>query len=412
MSAVMETQDPRRFGFDPERLARTDRFLAETYIEPGLLPCAQLLVARDGASVHFTSQGVHRADGPAPLREDAIFRVASMTKPVTSLAFMALVEQGRSSLDMPVAAIIPELENVQVYAGGGTGGEPFRTVPPERPMLMVDLLRHTSGLTYDFQQITPVDAAYRERGLMALRGKTALEPFVAALGRIPLEFSPGTAWNYSVSTDVLALVVERLAGEPFDAHVERTIFAPLGMSDTSFTVPDDKIDRLTDAWMLDPKRGTIVYDRGADSSWARAPAFLSGGGGLVSTVADYHVFCRMLLGRGTFAGHRIVGRKTFDLMTVNHLPGGADLTELSRSMFSEAIYSGQGFGLGFGINMDPAKAMAPGSAGEFYWGGIFSTYFFVDPVERVSMVFMTQLMPSSSYPVRRQLKTMVYAALD
>jgi CubicO group peptidase (beta-lactamase class C family) len=408
----METEDPNAHGFDSARLARLDRFLAETYVEPGLLPCAQLLVARDGVPVHFASQGIHRADGRAPLREDAIFRVASMTKPVTSLAFMALVEQGRTSLDQPVTAVVPELERVGVYAGGGTGGEPFRTTPPERPMLMLDLLRHTSGFTYDFQQVTPVDAAYRQRGLVALRGKTPLEPFVAALGEIPLEFSPGEAWNYSVSTDVLALVVERLAGEPFAAHVERTVFAPLGMEDTAFAVAPDKIDRLTDAWMLDPERGTLVYERGADSSWAKPPQFLSGGGGLVSTTSDYHRFCRMLLGRGSLAGTTIVGRKTFDLMTVNHLPGGADLTQLSRSMFSEAVYSGQGFGLGFGINMDPAKAMAPGSAGEFYWGGIFSTYFFVDPIERVSMVFMTQLMPSSSYPVRRQLKTMIYAALS
>ena len=407
----MEIEDPASHGFDAARLRRVDRFLAETYVEPGLLPCAQLLVARDGVPVHFTTQGVHRADGGAPLREDAVFRVASMTKPVTSLAFMALVEQGRTSLDMPVATVLPELADVQVYAGGGTEGAPFRTVPPDRPMLMVDLLRHSSGLTYDFQNATPVDAAYRARGLLAMRGKTALEAFVAALGEIPLEFSPGTAWNYSVSTDVLGLVVQRLAGEPFDAHVERTIFAPLGMEDTAFTVPPGRIDRLTDAWMLHPKRGTVVYDRGADSSWASRPVFLSGGGGLVSTTADYHRFCRMLLGRGTLGGATIVGRKTFDLMTVNHLPGGADLMQLSRSMFSEAIYAGQGFGLGFGINMDPAKAMAPGSAGEFYWGGIFSTYFFVDPVERVSMVFMTQLMPSSTYPVRRQLKAMTYAAL-
>lgn len=410
MTAAMEMQDPRAFGFDPDRLGRIGRFLDEAYVAPGLLPGVQLLVGRDGEPVHFVSLGIHRAGSEAPLRDDAIFRIASMTKPVTSLAFMALVEQGRTALDQPVAAVIPELERVEVYAGGG-GGAPFRTTAPERPMLMIDLLRHTSGLTYDFQRVTPVDAAYRERRLLALRGPTPLEPFVAALGEIPLEFSPGTAWNYSVSTDVLALVVERLAGEPFDAHVERTIFRPLGMEDTSFTVPAAKIDRLTDAWMLDPERGTVLYDRGEDSSWSRPPAFVSGGGGLVSTTADYHRFCRMLLGRGSVDGVTIVGRKTFDLMTVNHLPGGADLTELSRSMFSEAIYSGQGFGLGFGINMDPAKAMAPGSAGEFYWGGIFSTYFFIDPVERVSAVFMTQLMPSSSYPVRRQVKTMIYAAL-
>jgi CubicO group peptidase (beta-lactamase class C family) len=410
MRRRMEIRDPEEFGFDAGRLARVNHFLHETYVAPGLLPCAQLLVARDGVPVHFTSQGVQRAGSEQHLREDAIFRVASMTKPVTSLAFMMLVEEGRVSLDQPVAAVVPELERVQVYESGGNGA-PFVTRTPDRPMMMLDLLRHTSGLTYDFQRVTPVDAAYRERGLLAMRGKTALEPFVAALGEIPLEFSPGTAWNYSVSTDVLALVVQRLSGIPFDDFVERRIFAPLGMSDTAFTVRKEKLHRLTDAWMLDPERGTIVYDRAEESSWATPPAFLSGGGGLVSTTADYHQFCRMLLGRGTLGEVRLVGRKTFDLMTVNHLPGGADLTELSRSMFSEAIYSGQGFGLGFGINMDPARAMAPGSAGEFYWGGIFSTYFFIDPVERVSMVFMTQLMPSSTYPVRRQLKTMIYAAL-
>jgi CubicO group peptidase (beta-lactamase class C family) len=413
--AGMDVHDPISAGFDAERLRNFDRFLAEQYVGPGLLPCAQLLVARDGAPVHFTSQGVHRALSEAPLREDAIFRVASMTKPVTSLAFMMLVEEGKASLDMPVHAVVPELERVGVYESGG-GAEPFRITPPERPMMMIDLMRHTSGLTYDFQQRTPVDAAYRARGLATLRGTLGLDAFVAALGEVPLEFSPGTAWNYSVSTDVLALVVQRLSGMPFERFIERRIFDPLGMIDTAFYVPPAKIDRLTDAWMLDPERGTIVYDAAADSSWAAPPIFVSGGGGLVSTSADYHLFCRMLLGRGTLGpgtleGVRLIGRKTMDLMTANHLPGGADLTELSRSMFSEAIYAGQGFGLGFGINVDPAKAMAPGSAGEFYWGGIFSTYFFVDPVERVSAVFMTQLMPSSSYPVRRQLKAMIYAAL-
>jgi len=407
----MEIRDPDLFGFDAGRLARLTPFLQQNYIAPGLLPMAQLLVAREGEPVHFTNLGIQRDGADQPLREDSIFRVASMTKPVTSLAFMMLVEEGKSSLDQPVAAVVPELEKVAVHAGGGNGA-PFRTAPPERPMMMVDLLRHTSGLTYDFQHMTAVDAAYRERGIVTLRGKLPLDEFVAALGEIPLEFSPGTAWNYSVSTDVLALAVQRLAGMPFEEFIRRRIFEALGMVDTGFTVPAETLHRFTDAWAIDPERGRYVYDRGEDSSWARPPDFLSGGGGLVSTVADYHLFCRMLLGRGTLGDVRLVGRKTMDLMTVNHLPGGADLTELSRSMFSEAIYSGQGFGLGFGINMDPAKAMAPGSAGEFYWGGIFSTYFFVDPVERLSMIFMTQLMPSSTYPVRRQLKTMVYSALD
>jgi CubicO group peptidase (beta-lactamase class C family) len=405
----MDLADPQSLGFDPERLARLDRFIAEKYLQPGLLPHAQLLVARDGIPVHFSAQGAARADG-APLREDAIFRIASMSKPITSVAFMMLMEEGRVALDTLVADVIPEFAGLRVYEGGG-GGSPFVTRDAERPMLMLDLLRHTSGLTYDFQYHSNVDAAYRERKLDMLRPTFTLDELVETLGSLPLEFSPGEAWNYSVSTDVVGLVVERVSGLPFADFLGGRIFAPLGMNDTGFNVPPDKRGRLTDAWYLHPKKGRIVYDSAAESSWAEPPMLAGGGGGLVSTTADYHRFCRMLLGGGVLEDVRILGRKTIDLMTRNHLPGGGDLQGLSRSMFSEAIYAGQGFGLGFAVNLDPAKAMVPGSAGEFYWGGIFSTYFFVDPVERVSMIFMTQLMPSSSYPIRRQLKTMLYGAL-
>lgn len=405
----MDLADPDKMGFDSARLAQLDRFIVERYLEPGLLPHAQLLVARDGVPVHFSTQGTARADG-AKLREDSIFRIASMTKPLTSVAFMMLVEKGRAALDQPVSEVLPELRDVGVYDGGG-GGSPFRTRPPERPMLMLDLLRHTSGLTYDFQYRSNVDAAYRERKLQTLRPTLDLDGFAAALGEVPLEFSPGEAWNYSVSTDLLGLVVERVSGMKFEHFLERRVFAPLGMTDTGFHVPAEKMERFTDAWALDPKGSRVLYDRAEGGDWSRPPLLVGGGGGLVSTAADYHRFCRMLLGGGALEGVRILGRKTLDLMTRSHLPGGADLQSLSRSMFSEAIYAGQGFGLGFAVNLDPARSMVPGSAGEYYWGGIFSTYFFIDPVERVSMIFMTQLMPSSSYPIRRQLKTMVYAAL-
>jgi CubicO group peptidase (beta-lactamase class C family) len=406
----MELGDARAFGFDPNRLERIETFLQNRYIGPGLLPHAQLLIARNGVPVHLSSLGTARQGSSERLGEDSIFRIASMTKPITSIAFMMLLEEGRVSLDQPVHELLPEFEGLQVYAGGGAG-TPFQTRAPDRPMLMIDLLRHTSGLTYDFQHRTNVDAAYRERGIATLRGKRPLEDFVAALGEVPLEFSPGTAWNYSVATDVLGLVVERLSGRKLETFLEERIFAPLGMGDTAFHVPPEKLDRLTDAWMLHPERGAIVYDEAQRSSWASSPTLMSGGGGLVSTTADFHRFCRTLLGGGELEGTRLVGRKTIELMTRNHLPSGGDLTELSRSMFSEAIYAGQGFGLGFAVSIDPAKAMAPGSAGEYYWGGIFSTYFFIDPVERISAVFMTQLMPSSSYPVRRQIKTMIYSAL-
>ena len=406
----MERADPKEMGFDPERLARLDPFLDDTYLKSKLLHGAQLLVAREGKVVHFSSLGEARANG-APVRDDTLFRIASMTKPVTSIAFMMLVEEGRVALDTPVHRVIPEWKNLGVYDGGGAG-VPFRTRPLDRPMLMVDLLRHTSGLTYGFQNRSNVDSAYRELKLEHWHGHYDLEGFVAEIANLPLEFSPGTAWNYSVSTDVLGLVVQRISGRPFQDFLATRIFAPLGMTDTFFSVPEDKLGRLGDAWAFDPKKGAELYDKADHSAWARAPKLVSGGGGLISTSADYHRFCSMLLGGGELYGARIVGRKTLDLMTTNHLPAGADLATLSRSLFSEATYAGQGFGLGFAVNLDPAAAMVPGSVGEYYWGGMFSTAFFIDPVERVHMIFMTQLMPSTTYPVRRQLKTLIYAALD
>jgi CubicO group peptidase (beta-lactamase class C family) len=234
---------------------------------------------------------------------------------------------------------------------------------------------------------------------------------IAALGKLPLEFSPGDAWNYSVSTDVLGAVVQRLSGQSLPDFFRDQIFAPLKMEETGFFVPESKIDRLTDCYTFVPGKGRVMYDRGAESAWSKMPTQVSGGGGLVSSALDYHRFCSMLVGGGELDGVRIVSRKTLDLMTLNHLPGDSDLSTMSRSLFSEAANAGTGFGLGFAVNKDVAKTMIPGSAGEFYWGGMFSTAFFVDPVEKIHMVFMTQLSPSSVYPVRRELKTLIYSAL-
>jgi CubicO group peptidase (beta-lactamase class C family) len=406
----MEKVDAAAAGFDPERLARIDAFLDEHYFAPELLAGGQVLVAREGKVVHFATAGKARASGE-PMREDALFRIASMTKPVTSIAFMMLVEEGKASLDQSVETVIPEWKGMGVYESGGAG-VPFSVKPPERPMMMIDLLRHTSGLTYSFQHRTNVDAAYRERKIEGWHGALDLDGFVAALAAIPLEFSPGTAWNYSVSTDVLGLVVERVSGMKLDRFFEERIFGPLGMVDTAFHVPPDKAHRLGDAWAYREGKGAVIYDPAAKSAWSAPPRLLAGGAGLISTTADYHRFCSMLMAGGELGGVRLVGRKTLELMTANHLPGGADLTEMSRSLFSEAINAGQGFGLGFGVNLDPAKTMLPGSKGEYYWGGMFSTAFFVDPVERIHMIFMTQLMPSSTYPIRRQLKTLIYSALS
>lgn len=396
-------------GFDSERLAHIDTFLKERYLDSGRLANAQLLIAREGQIAHFSSQGSAR-EGGEPLADDALFRIASMTKPVTSIAFMMLVEEGRVALDTPVAQVLPELADLAVYNGGGAGVA-FQTRPVLRPLLMVDLLRHTAGFTYSFQNRGNVDAAYREGKIENWHGNLTLDEFVAALGKIPLEFSPGESWNYSVSTDVLGAVVQRLSGVPLEDFFETRIFALLKMGDTFFTVPADKVDRLTDCYTLVPGKGRILTDRGADSAWSKPPRLVSGGGGLVSTALDYNRFCQMLLNGGSFDGARIVGRKTIELMTQNHLPDGGDLASWSKSMFSEASNAGVGFGLGFAVTQNIARLMIPGSVGEFYWGGMYSTAFFVDPVERLTMVFMTQLGPSSAYPVRRELRTLIYSAL-
>lgn len=396
-------------GFDKSRLARLDAFVKERYLDTGLLPNAQVLVARDGEIAHFSSQGIAREGGKA-IDEGSLFRIASMTKPITSVGFMMLLEEGKVALDTPVHHVLPEFKGLGVYNGGGAG-VPFLTKACERPMQMVDLLRHTSGLTYGFQNRTNIDAAMREGKFENWHGNLDLDEFVAALGKLPLEFSPGTAWNYSVSTDVLGAVVQRLSGLSLDQFFATRIFKPLKMDDTFFAVPEGKIDRLTDCYTFVPGKGRVMYDRGAESAWSRMPRQLSGGGGLVSTALDYHRFCQMLLNGGELEGERIIGRKTLELMTMNHLPDGGDLASWSKSLFSEATNAGVGFGLGFAVNINPAANMIPGSTGEYYWGGMFSTAFFVDPVEKVHMVFMTQLSPSSVYPIRRELKTLIYSAL-
>ena len=402
-------------GMNAERLARIAPFLEERYIGPGKLPMADVLVARDGETVYRTTLGKARADG-TPLREDAIFRIASMTKPVTSIAFMQLLEEGKVALDDPVARVIPEFANLGVYAGGG-GAAPFLPVKPCAPMRMVDLLSHMSGLTYGFQNRTSIDAAYRKVLPDGGRDIPGDDHFIAELAKIPLEFAPGTGWNYSVSTDVLGVVVARLAGKPLGEVFAERIFGPLGMHDTGFDLPEAKRDRLTDCWTYIPGQPPKLIDSAATSKLTRPAAFHNGGGGLQSTVADYNRFCRMLIGpstsnRGALDGERIVSPKTLDLMTRNQLPGGADLAAVSKSLFSESTNAGAGFGLGFAMTLDPARALIPGSVGEFYWGGMFSTFFFIDPVERLHMVFMTQLSPSSAYPVRRQLKTLIYGAVE
>lgn len=405
---VLNVSDPAELGFDPARLDRIPAHIKASYLDTGKLPHAALLIGRGDEIAHLSVQGEARA-GEA-LREDAIFRIASMSKPITSVAFMQLVEEGKLALSDPVTKVIPEWKDLGVFVAGG-GNVPFVSRPAATQMRMIDLLRHTAGLTYSFQERTPIDAAYRKAKLEAFSGPD-LEELIAILKDIPLQFDPGTSWNYSVATDIVGAIIQRVDGKPLDEAIADRITRPLGMDDTHFQVPEDKIGRMPDCYAFDPKAVKKLYDPGEGSAWGRRPNQLSGGGGMASTLGDYHRFCRMLLNDGELDGARIIGRKTLELMTANHLPGGKDLTQLSTALFSEAENAGVGFGLGFATTMNPATTMVPGSAGDFYWGGMFSTAFFVDPLESVIMVFMTQLMPSNIYPVRREIRTMLYAALD
>ncbi|KIZ32841.1 beta-lactamase, partial [Rhodopseudomonas palustris] len=396
-------------GMSETALRRIDDHLKRVYLESGRFAGTQTLIYRRGNIVHNTVQGFADLERKAPMRDDTIFRIYSMTKPITSVALMMLFEEGRVALDEPVAKYIPEWAKLGVFQAGTSAG--FLTKPPARPMQIVDLLRHTSGLTYGFQTRTNVDAAYREKKLGELVTSGTLQSMIDDLAAIPLEFSPGEAWNYSVSTDVVGYLVGKISGMPFEQFVKQRILDPLVMVDTGFHVPKDKAHRLAACYAADGKGGMTLQDDPATSSYLTPPSFVSGGGGLVSTAADYLTFCRALLNGGELGGVRLIGPKTLKLMTTNHLPGGRDLTALSRSMFSEATNAGIGFGLGFAVTMDPAQALLPGSAGDYYWGGAASTAFWIDPAEELIAIFMTQLLPSSSYPVRRELRTIVYGAI-
>jgi CubicO group peptidase (beta-lactamase class C family) len=405
-------------GFSKDRLERIGAFLQAKYVGPGRIPCAQIAVARHGETVYEAVLGSADVERKVPLKSDAVFRIYSMTKPVTSVALMTLVEEGLIALDDPVAKHIPAWANLGVYAAG-VG--PYATTPPARPMQVVDLMRHTSGLTYDFQSRTNVDAAYRKLKLGAAHGEHDLDGFIAELARLPLEFSPGEAWNYSVSTDVVGYLVQKVAGKPLGQVLKERIFDPLKMVDTGFFVRDDQKSRFTACYSASaegamnlqakPTGSLTLNDDPVNSPFLTPPKLESGGGGLVSTAADYLRFANMLANGGELDGARILAPMTVRLMASNHLPGGQDLTQLSRSLFSESTYAGIGFGLGFAVVFDPPKTLIPCSEGEFYWGGAASTAFWVDPVEQISVVFMTQLMPSSSYPIRRELRTLVYSAL-
>lgn len=398
-------------SFHPKRLARLEAHLTEKYVGPGRLPGTLTLIARHGEIEHLGLQGHADLERGTKIAEDTIFRIYSMTKPLTSVALMMLVEEGRIALDDPVHKFIPAWKNLGVYVAG-THEAGFLTRPPARPMQVIDLMRHTAGLTYGFQLRTNVDAAYRAARIGEVEKAGTLADMIESLARMPLEFAPGEAWNYSVATDVVGWLVQVVSGQPFERFLAERLLDPLGMKDIGFHVPEGQAHRFASCYQPTRTGGLELQDDGQTSTFLKPADFISGGGGLASTAHDYLQFCRMMLMGGTLGGHRFLSRKTIDLMVANHLPGGADLPTLSRSMYSEATYEGVGFGLGFAVNTNAARTLIPGSDGDFFWGGAASTFFWIDPEEDLTAIFMTQLIPSSTYPVRREIRTLTYAALD
>lgn len=400
--------DPERVGLCARRLARIGPHF-QNYIDGGKLSGVLSLVARKGQLAYFDVRGQMDVEAGAALRHDAIFRIYSMTKPITSVAAMMLYEEGRFQLDDPIGRYLPVFSDMQVFTGG-TARKP-QTVAAERPVTFRDLFTHTSGLTYGFMGTSPVDAMYRLHGLDSGATSLTTAAFMGELAKMPLQFHPGARWNYSMSTDVLGHLVEVISGQPLDEFFRTRIFEPLGMADTGFSVPAKHADRLTTNYSKRKDGGLKVADAGITSRYLTPRPFLSGGGGLASTAADYLRFCAMLLNRGELDGERLLGRKTVQYMTRNHLPSGGDLTSMGQPVFSETSYDGIGFGLGFSVMLDPAKAQVIGTPGEYAWGGMASTMFWIDPQEEMIGMLLTQLMPSSSYPLRREMKTLAYQAL-
>ena len=406
----MEIATPEEIGLSTERLARIDQFIEERYLATEKIAGAQLLVARHGQIGHLATLGRMAFEGPEAMREDAIFRIYSMTKPITTVAAMMLYEKGLFQLNDPVHDYIPEFRNLRVYEQGTHPD--YLTSRPQRPMRIKDLLMHTSGLTYGFVRRSNVDHGYRKMGLGAAHGAHDLAGFVAALAELPLEFSPGTAWNYGVSTDVLGYLVEVVSGRPFAEFLQEEIFAPLDMKDTGFFVPPGKAERLPGCYELQADGSTRLTDAVPTTPYMVPPKFTSGGGGLVSTTADYFRFSEMLRQGGALGSVRLLSPRTIDLMTINHLPEDQDLTQFAAGgSFSETPYEGVGFGLGFSIHLGSARTSNNGSFGEFAWGGMASTAFWIDPAEELVVVFMTQLIPSGAYNFRAELRSQIYAAL-
>jgi CubicO group peptidase (beta-lactamase class C family) len=410
MLGVLESQiDPAEVGFDASRLARIDRHL-DRYVEAGLLPGWQIVIGRDGEIAHSATSGSRDLEAGLPVEADTIWRIYSMTKPIVSVAAMTLWEEGAFELKDPVERWLPAFADARVFGKGSA--QKAITVGLTEPMRMWHVLSHTSGLTYGFHHAHPVDAMYRAAGFeWTFPSGSTLADCCDAWAALPLLFQPGAEWNYGVSTDVVGRVLEVIEGKPLDQILRERVLDPLEMRETAFAAPEAEQHRLAALYTPDPRTGRATRNDGLGVLGTRAPRCLSGGGGLVSTAPDYHRFAQMLLGGGALDGVRILGPRTLALMASNQLPGHQDLEQFGRPLFSETTFEGVGFGLGFSVVEDPVAARFPSSRGEFAWGGAASTAFWVDPVERMTVCFFTQLLPSSTHPLRSQLHQLTHQAL-
>ncbi len=389
---------PESLGFSSQRLERVAD-LCHRYVDEGKFPGTSVLVARKGQVVFRDTYGMADIEAGKKIGDDTIFRIFSMTKPITSIALMQLVEKGEVLLENPVSRYIPSFADATVYSSGGT--DDYITDPLDRPVSIHDILTHMSGLSAGFSQ-GPVGEIYRANGLgFGFRGLDLAE-YCDKLSSLPLAFQPGTRWLYSSATDVVGRVVEVVSGMTLDRYFDEHIFGPLGMTDTAFFVPEDKQDRFAQNYTRQNRQLAVM-----PSPYNKLPKLLSGAGGLTGTIDDYHRFASALVS----GGDPIIGRRTLEYMTTNHLPGGVDLQVMGAGSPGETAMPGVGFGLGFGVVIDPPTNRSLASKGEYMWGGAASTAFWVDPVEEISVVFMTQLLPSGTYPIRPQLRWVVNAAL-
>ena len=393
-------------GFCPARLTRISPWL-KRYVDEKKLPFAHVAVLRKGQLAYSNCYGVRDIEEGSPILEDGIYRIYSMTKLVTTVAALALYEKGAFQLDDPVDKFVDEFRDARVFISGKK--DSINSVEAETPITIRQLMNHTSGLTYGAFDPGPVGQLMRSGKIDFGNLQANLGDTVRRLASIPLCFQPGSQWRYGVSTDVLGYVIEVVTGKTLLQVFDELIFKPLNMNDTFFEVPINKVKKFCSLYTRTKSESLKLLECAGSSRFCKPVNMYSGGGGLISSMRDYLVFLEMIRCGGRYDDAQILGRKTVELMLRNHLSG--DMASMGQPTFSEMPMEGIGFGLGGAILLDPAKAQILGSEGEFTWGGMASTAFWIDPKEELSVVFMTQLIPSSCYPIRRELRVLVYQAL-